>query len=441
MTDDAPIERLNYFNGQQLAAADFRAEQQYHLTVRRLLNRSLYSPGVAAGLEVTVEPDQRTVLVAPGIALDDAGREIILRAPRRILAVGVPSEVPGVVYGNYLVIEYAEELGARVDDGCAVRPTGRGCRADDLAWGGPARLREEPRLRWRDTWPRAGSSQIVLAQVELDAQCKVARLNLGVRRTAALIQAGRTLAYGLEGEAAIDKDNPKRLIFHIRGGRPNSVTLYLHSLPFPALFYTELGRHTHAPTTTVAPAGAAGGHDHALGAIETDEAGSHTHTVTANTEDDGGGLERDPADNANTNLTADVGMNVLSAGAHKHTIAAGKRTDPAGAVAEHTHSVTVTLAPSGVSVPARSGAPYTYLENLRIIIDGQDFTSAVLAFLGWTELGVTSAGSTHPFAGPAGTGPVPLEQLGVDLTAGAHTIELKVPNSSGGRVSYNLYVE
>ena len=41
---DEALARLNYFNGQRLAAADFRSEQSYHLGMRRVLNRSLYRP-------------------------------------------------------------------------------------------------------------------------------------------------------------------------------------------------------------------------------------------------------------------------------------------------------------------------------------------------------------------------------------------------------------
>ena len=44
------LQRLNYFNGQRLAAADFRAEQAHHLGMRHLQNRSLNSSGIVVGL-------------------------------------------------------------------------------------------------------------------------------------------------------------------------------------------------------------------------------------------------------------------------------------------------------------------------------------------------------------------------------------------------------
>ena len=102
---DTPIERLNYFNGQRLEASDFRAEQDYFIGVRRWLNRTLYQPGIASGLEVEVSStDPHSVIVHAGLALDAQGREIILQADTTVLARGVPTGATGLVFGNYLVI-------------------------------------------------------------------------------------------------------------------------------------------------------------------------------------------------------------------------------------------------------------------------------------------------------------------------------------------------
>jgi len=35
------LERLNYYNGQRLEASDLKVEQEYHIRVRRWLNKSL----------------------------------------------------------------------------------------------------------------------------------------------------------------------------------------------------------------------------------------------------------------------------------------------------------------------------------------------------------------------------------------------------------------
>ena len=93
-SDDAR-QRLNYFNGERLTAADFRAEQGYHLGMRRVLNHSLYSPGIVVGLEV--EPvhstppdplDKHRVVVRRGLAFDHLGREIFVPADVNVQVMG-----------------------------------------------------------------------------------------------------------------------------------------------------------------------------------------------------------------------------------------------------------------------------------------------------------------------------------------------------------------
>ena len=59
------LERLYYANGQRLAATELRLEQRYHIDVRRLLTRGLFTAGVVQGLEVT-RATARSVTVAAG---------------------------------------------------------------------------------------------------------------------------------------------------------------------------------------------------------------------------------------------------------------------------------------------------------------------------------------------------------------------------------------
>ena len=105
--DDAR-ERLNYFNGQRLAAADFRAEQGHHTGMRRVLNHALYSSGIVTGLEVELvssdkPADRHLVKVRRGLAFDHLGREIFLPEDVLVHAMGAPSTTEGVVFGNLLV--------------------------------------------------------------------------------------------------------------------------------------------------------------------------------------------------------------------------------------------------------------------------------------------------------------------------------------------------
>lgn len=81
-----PPTRPNYFTGRLLSAEDLEAEQQYHLQKRRLLNRHLHGHGVVCGLLVVPAdpPDPQRVLVAPGLALDSWGREIVVCEPTEL---------------------------------------------------------------------------------------------------------------------------------------------------------------------------------------------------------------------------------------------------------------------------------------------------------------------------------------------------------------------
>lgn len=75
-----PFERNHYFYGKLLSVDDFRLEQKYGNDKRRTLNRFLYGAGVVTGMNV-VGVDDMTILVESGLALDYAGREIVIDEP------------------------------------------------------------------------------------------------------------------------------------------------------------------------------------------------------------------------------------------------------------------------------------------------------------------------------------------------------------------------
>lgn len=75
-----PFERNHYFYGKLLSVDDFRLEQKYGNDKRRMLNRFLYGAGVVTGMNV-VGVDDMTILVESGLALDYAGREIVIDEP------------------------------------------------------------------------------------------------------------------------------------------------------------------------------------------------------------------------------------------------------------------------------------------------------------------------------------------------------------------------
>ena len=69
--------RTQYFRGQLLDENDFRAEQDYHRNARLLHNLQFHSWGVVHGLTVSRESDGQ-VSIAPGLAVDSLGHEVIL---------------------------------------------------------------------------------------------------------------------------------------------------------------------------------------------------------------------------------------------------------------------------------------------------------------------------------------------------------------------------
>jgi hypothetical protein len=71
------IKRLKYFTHQFLREQDFEAEQNYHIAMRRLHNRSVHGWGVVEGLVVRKKNDKE-ITIDPGVAIDGEGREIIL---------------------------------------------------------------------------------------------------------------------------------------------------------------------------------------------------------------------------------------------------------------------------------------------------------------------------------------------------------------------------
>src|SRR5688500_1539177 len=102
------LERLHYVTGRRLRADDLALEQHYHIAIRRLLNRGLFTPGVVDGLGVTRHGRSQTeVDVDAGLALDPCGRETYLPHP---LTIPVPARPAATPPGGYfLVITYSEQ--------------------------------------------------------------------------------------------------------------------------------------------------------------------------------------------------------------------------------------------------------------------------------------------------------------------------------------------
>lgn len=107
-----PFERNRYFYGKLLSVDDFETEQKYMNNKRRIGNRFLHGCGVISGLNV-VQVDDHTFSLESGLALDYAGREIVVERPvaRKLTEIeGFDSytEEDEERSSLYLCIEYEE---------------------------------------------------------------------------------------------------------------------------------------------------------------------------------------------------------------------------------------------------------------------------------------------------------------------------------------------
>ncbi len=101
----ADIKRLNYFTHQFLEENDFKDEQFYHLDMRRRHNKGLHVWGIAYGLEISGVANGNKVTIAPGMAIDNKGREIVLETN---YDVSLPSD-QNVKTDYYLLLVYIEK--------------------------------------------------------------------------------------------------------------------------------------------------------------------------------------------------------------------------------------------------------------------------------------------------------------------------------------------
>ena len=101
MSDWQPLKRPRYTTGRLLTADDFTLEQDYFRGKLKRHNRTLHGFGIVSGLKVSTQSGQ--VVVAPGLALDCEGNELVVCATQTI-AVTVEH---GVVYVSlrYLEVE------------------------------------------------------------------------------------------------------------------------------------------------------------------------------------------------------------------------------------------------------------------------------------------------------------------------------------------------
>ncbi len=96
-----PLERPRFFSGKLLTPEDLALEQEYFNEKVKRHNRSLHGFGIINGLKVTTGSGD--ILVAPGMALDCEGNEIVIETP---LTITLPAITGKVCYVN---LKFSEE--------------------------------------------------------------------------------------------------------------------------------------------------------------------------------------------------------------------------------------------------------------------------------------------------------------------------------------------
>jgi hypothetical protein len=92
--DPCPPVRNRYFYGKLLDVAQFDLEQSYLNGKRWLLNRLVSGWGVICGLNVQLGPDNQSVIVTPGLAIDKCGHEIMVCRPSYPYPLPAPPTQP-----------------------------------------------------------------------------------------------------------------------------------------------------------------------------------------------------------------------------------------------------------------------------------------------------------------------------------------------------------
>jgi hypothetical protein len=132
------VERLQFFNGQRLFAADLQGLEDLHREMRWLHNQSLHQPGVGKGYAISGERGDREVSIQPGYAIDAEGREIILTEEETLPVPPVADDGHGNKAVYDLVVFYPD------DDALEESET----RAGICLSRGTVRLREKPEFCW-----------------------------------------------------------------------------------------------------------------------------------------------------------------------------------------------------------------------------------------------------------------------------------------------------
>lgn len=137
LDDTRSVERQRFFDGQRLFADDLQRIEQFHREMRWLHNASLHQPGIGNGFAASGRKGDREVVVGPGYAIDDRGREIVLTSSRT-LPVPPVAGAGGQPQLFVLTVQYPDDTDLEEVER----------RAGLCGTDGAVRLREEPIFCW-----------------------------------------------------------------------------------------------------------------------------------------------------------------------------------------------------------------------------------------------------------------------------------------------------
>jgi hypothetical protein len=161
------IERQRFFDGQRLFAADVQRIEEFNREMRWLHNQSLHQPGIGNGFAVRGHKGDREVGVAPGYAVDDLGREIVMTSMRIVPVPPVAGDGLGGAQRFALTIHYPDDEDLEEVE----------LRAGICDTRGAVRLREEPILCWvplhPDGSPAVDASEILSGRALVIAEVAV----------------------------------------------------------------------------------------------------------------------------------------------------------------------------------------------------------------------------------------------------------------------------
>lgn len=174
-------QRINYYDGQRLQSSDLKADTGFESWLRGVHVRAVHQTwGIALGLELSVDNGQ--VRIAPGIAYDCHGRELITARPMLVPQPQLPAG-KAEAYWYDLVISYDDKLGAELPPSALCFENGR------------SPLEEQPLWRWRlveafqkDIQPLGHGSvrlgeEIPLGRFLISRKKEISDSDAGVRRT------------------------------------------------------------------------------------------------------------------------------------------------------------------------------------------------------------------------------------------------------------------